>query len=91
MLILSIEDHDSQPKAQEVVFNRASSTHPASMTWRYPEPRALTKIEVSPVPFQCEEAKSVKDTQVCKPILLFLNVLFQNNNNSFFENGDCDN
>lgn len=46
------------------MFSRASSIHPASMTWRYPEPRALTKIEVSPVPFQCEEGRSIKDRQV---------------------------
>lgn len=64
LFYLISKDNDSQPKVQEIIFNRASSNQPASMTWRYPEPRALTKIEVSPVPFQCEEGKHSKDRQV---------------------------
>ncbi|XP_035210201.1 vacuolar protein sorting-associated protein 13B-like isoform X2 [Stegodyphus dumicola] len=67
------EDKDFQPKAHEIVFNRASPNQPASMTWRYPEPRALTKIHVSPVPFQCEEGKLSEDTQVLTCYLQFWN------------------
>ncbi|GFU94519.1 vacuolar protein sorting-associated protein 13B [Trichonephila clavipes] len=54
------ESQEYQPKAHEIVFNRSSANEPASMTWRYPEPRALTKIEVSPVPLQCNDEDSKK-------------------------------
>ncbi|GIY83883.1 vacuolar protein sorting-associated protein 13B [Caerostris darwini] len=50
-----VESDEYSPKPYEIVFNRFSANEPSSMTWCYPEPRTLTKIEVSPVPFQSGE------------------------------------
>ncbi len=35
------------PKPYQIVFN----DNPASLTWRYPQPRTLTRVSVFPVPF----------------------------------------
>ncbi|GBL80693.1 Vacuolar protein sorting-associated protein 13B [Araneus ventricosus] len=59
------ESHEYQPKPHEIVFSRSSANEPASMTWCYPEPRALTKIEVSPVPFQSGEEDRNKKVITC--------------------------
>ncbi len=40
------EDSTDEPKAYQIVFNNK----PAAMTWRYPQPRALTRVTVFPVP-----------------------------------------
>lgn len=58
------ESSDCQPKAHEILFGRASANKPASMTWRYPEPRAITKIEVSPVPFQNSDQEASKNVSL---------------------------
>ena len=36
-----------EPKPYQVVF----SSRPPAMTWRYPQPRTLTRVTVFPVPF----------------------------------------
>ncbi|KAF8790004.1 Vacuolar protein sorting-associated protein 13B like protein [Argiope bruennichi] len=59
------ESNEYQPKPHEIVFNRSSANEPASMTWCYPEPRALTKIEVSPVPFKSGEEERSKKVITC--------------------------
>ncbi|GIX81404.1 vacuolar protein sorting-associated protein 13B [Caerostris extrusa] len=55
-----VESDEYSPKPYEIVFNRFSANEPSSMTWCYPEPRTLTKIEVSPVPFQSGEENCIK-------------------------------
>lgn len=43
---------DGIPNPNEIVFRRPlKSGEPGVMTWRYPEPRILTRVDVYPVPF----------------------------------------
>ncbi|XP_054721396.1 LOW QUALITY PROTEIN: intermembrane lipid transfer protein VPS13B-like [Uloborus diversus] len=66
-------DQDIEPKPNEIVFCPASKNHRASMTWCYPEPRALTKVEVSPVPFQCDDGNSSSEFQIITCYLQYWN------------------
>ncbi|KAG8198573.1 hypothetical protein JTE90_026471 [Oedothorax gibbosus] len=59
------ESSDFQPRSNEILFSRATTNQPASMTWCYPEPRALTKIEVSPVPFQNGDEEQNQNVITC--------------------------
>ena len=38
------------PQPYEILFSAESNERPPSMTWRYSEPRALTALEVLPLP-----------------------------------------
>ncbi|XP_029101804.1 vacuolar protein sorting-associated protein 13B isoform X3 [Scleropages formosus] len=52
-----IQDSASQklPAAYEVVFYNETDDSPGVMLWRYPEPRALTFVRITPVPFNTTE------------------------------------
>ncbi|XP_037309384.2 intermembrane lipid transfer protein VPS13B-like isoform X2 [Pungitius pungitius] len=43
------------PAPHEVVFYRETEDSPALMLWRYPEPRVLTFVRITPVPFNTTE------------------------------------
>nr|XP_015924478.2 vacuolar protein sorting-associated protein 13B isoform X2 [Parasteatoda tepidariorum] len=64
---------ESQPKSYEIVFCHASADHPASMTWCYPEPRFLTKVDVSPVPFQTDVEDFNEESQCLSCYLQYWN------------------
>lgn len=49
------------PGPNEIVFCKENGGKPASMTWKYPQPRALTRIEIHPVPFRAASEASVRD------------------------------
>uniref|UniRef100_A0AAR2LI31 Vacuolar protein sorting 13 homolog B n=1 Tax=Pygocentrus nattereri TaxID=42514 RepID=A0AAR2LI31_PYGNA len=52
-----IQDSASQklPVAHEVVFYNETEDSPGVMMWRYPEPRVLTFVRITPVPFNTTE------------------------------------
>ncbi|XP_028837760.1 vacuolar protein sorting-associated protein 13B isoform X2 [Denticeps clupeoides] len=52
-----IQDPASQklPGAHEVVFYNETDDSPGVMLWRYPEPRVLTFVRITPVPFNTTE------------------------------------
>ncbi|XP_066525855.1 intermembrane lipid transfer protein VPS13B-like isoform X2 [Hoplias malabaricus] len=52
-----IQDSASQklPDAHEVVFYNETEDSPGVMMWRYPEPRVLTFVRITPVPFNTTE------------------------------------
>ncbi|XP_028969409.2 vacuolar protein sorting-associated protein 13B isoform X3 [Esox lucius] len=52
-----IQDTDSQklPGPYEVVFYNETEDSPGVMLWRYPEPRVLTFVRITPVPFNTTE------------------------------------
>ncbi|KAE8599301.1 hypothetical protein XENTR_v10017132 [Xenopus tropicalis] len=52
-----IQDTDAQrvPNAYEVVFYNETEDNPGMMLWRYPEPRVLTLVRITPVPFNTTE------------------------------------
>ncbi|KAG9283570.1 vacuolar protein sorting-associated protein 13B [Astyanax mexicanus] len=52
-----IQDSASQklPGPHEVVFYNETEDSPGVMMWRYPEPRVLTFIRITPVPFNTTE------------------------------------
>uniref|UniRef100_A0A670KB47 Vacuolar protein sorting 13 homolog B n=1 Tax=Podarcis muralis TaxID=64176 RepID=A0A670KB47_PODMU len=52
-----IQDTDAQklPSAYEVVFYNETEDNPGMMLWRYPEPRVLTLVRITPVPFNTTE------------------------------------
>ncbi|XP_077951726.1 intermembrane lipid transfer protein VPS13B isoform X2 [Gasterosteus aculeatus] len=52
-----IQDSASQrlPGPHEVVFYRETEDSPGVMLWRYPEPRVLTFVRITPVPFNTTE------------------------------------
>uniref|UniRef100_A0A3Q3JG19 Vacuolar protein sorting 13 homolog B n=1 Tax=Monopterus albus TaxID=43700 RepID=A0A3Q3JG19_MONAL len=43
------------PGPNEVVFCSETDDHPGAMLWRYPEPRVLTFVRITPVPFNTTE------------------------------------
>ncbi|XP_063735116.1 intermembrane lipid transfer protein VPS13B-like isoform X2 [Eleginops maclovinus] len=43
------------PGPHEVVFNSETEESPGVMLWRYPEPRVLTFIRITPIPFNTTE------------------------------------
>ncbi|KAJ8868198.1 hypothetical protein PR048_032007 [Dryococelus australis] len=51
---------DELPLPYQVAF----WADPPTMAWRYPQPRALTKVDVFPVPFQLATAKHASRDQV---------------------------
>ncbi|XP_074842974.1 intermembrane lipid transfer protein VPS13B isoform X3 [Carettochelys insculpta] len=52
-----IQDAEAQklPSAYEVVFYNETEDSPGIMLWRYPEPRVLTLVRITPVPFNTTE------------------------------------
>ncbi|XP_066547149.1 intermembrane lipid transfer protein VPS13B isoform X2 [Amia ocellicauda] len=52
-----IQDSASQkfPGTHEVVFYNETDESPGVMLWRYPEPRVLTFVRITPVPFNTTE------------------------------------
>uniref|UniRef100_A0A8C3TGB2 Vacuolar protein sorting 13 homolog B n=1 Tax=Chelydra serpentina TaxID=8475 RepID=A0A8C3TGB2_CHESE len=52
-----IQDAEAQklPSAYEVVFYNETEDTPGIMLWRYPEPRVLTLVRITPVPFNTTE------------------------------------
>ncbi|XP_041104665.1 vacuolar protein sorting-associated protein 13B-like isoform X3 [Polyodon spathula] len=52
-----IQDSESQklPGTYEVVFYNETEDNPGVMLWRYPEPRVLTFVRITPVPFNTTE------------------------------------
>ncbi|XP_034029740.1 LOW QUALITY PROTEIN: vacuolar protein sorting-associated protein 13B-like [Thalassophryne amazonica] len=52
-----IQDSKShkQPGPHEVVFYSETEDSPGVMAWRYPEPRVLTFVRITPVPFNTTE------------------------------------
>ncbi|KAM4688560.1 intermembrane lipid transfer protein VPS13B [Discoglossus pictus] len=52
-----IQDADAQklPNVYEVVFYNETDDSPGMMLWRYPEPRVLTLVRITPVPFNTTE------------------------------------
>ncbi|XP_077454297.1 intermembrane lipid transfer protein VPS13B isoform X2 [Stigmatopora argus] len=52
-----IQDSGSQkwPGPHEVVFHSETEDSPGLMLWRYPEPRVLTFVRITPVPFNTTE------------------------------------
>ncbi|XP_051791807.1 intermembrane lipid transfer protein VPS13B-like isoform X3 [Erpetoichthys calabaricus] len=52
-----IQDTGSQklPGIHEVVFYNETDDSPGMMLWRYPEPRVLTFVRITPVPFNTTE------------------------------------
>ncbi|MEQ2311046.1 hypothetical protein AMECASPLE_015573, partial [Ameca splendens] len=52
-----IQDSGSQklPGPHEVVFYSETEDNPGVMLWRYPEPRVLTFVRITPVPFNTTE------------------------------------
>jgi len=46
-----IETNNSDlPLPYQIIFSEYLSNDPPKITWRYPQPRTLTKIEMQPVP-----------------------------------------
>ncbi|KAM9198438.1 intermembrane lipid transfer protein VPS13B [Dugong dugon] len=43
------------PGVYEVLFNNETEDSPGMMLWRYPEPRVLTLVRITPVPFNTTE------------------------------------
>ena len=64
------------PGTYEVVFYNETDDSPGVMLWRYPEPRVLTFVRITPVPFNTTEDPDISTAdlgdvlQVCKPALL---------------------
>ncbi|XP_068093820.1 intermembrane lipid transfer protein VPS13B isoform X2 [Hyperolius riggenbachi] len=52
-----IQDADGKkiPSAYEVVFYNETEDSPGMMLWKYPEPRVLTLVRITPVPFNTTE------------------------------------
>ncbi|KAM9308647.1 intermembrane lipid transfer protein VPS13B [Gastrophryne carolinensis] len=52
-----IQDADAQkiPSSYEVVFYNETEDSPGMMLWKYPEPRVLTLVRITPVPFNTTE------------------------------------
>ncbi|XP_073406560.1 intermembrane lipid transfer protein VPS13B isoform X3 [Dendrobates tinctorius] len=52
-----VQDADAQkiPNAFEVVFYNETEDNPGMMLWKYPEPRVLTLVRITPVPFNTTE------------------------------------
>ncbi|CAB3369189.1 Hypothetical predicted protein [Cloeon dipterum] len=63
----------AEPQPYQILF----SDKPASMTWRYPHPRALTKVHIYPVPFEDDieeipcQLQYWSDSENCFKTLLF--------------------
>lgn len=38
------------PLPYQIYFSEHLSNNPPKITWRYPQPRTLTKVEIQPVP-----------------------------------------
>uniref|UniRef100_UPI00358FB320 intermembrane lipid transfer protein VPS13B isoform X2 n=1 Tax=Myxine glutinosa TaxID=7769 RepID=UPI00358FB320 len=53
--IPNIDGKGLLPNDQEVVFTSESEDRPATMLWRYSEPRMLTYVHIAPVPFNTTE------------------------------------
>nr|XP_040021415.1 vacuolar protein sorting-associated protein 13B-like isoform X1 [Gasterosteus aculeatus aculeatus] len=49
------ESSQRLPGPHEVVFYRETEDSPGVMLWRYPEPRVLTFVRITPVPFNTTE------------------------------------
>uniref|UniRef100_A0A2R5L9N5 Putative vacuolar protein-sorting protein n=1 Tax=Ornithodoros turicata TaxID=34597 RepID=A0A2R5L9N5_9ACAR len=47
------------PNPNEIVFCRPSEGNPGMMTWRYLEPRVLTRVDVYPVPFSTSQGDGI--------------------------------
>lgn len=43
------------PGVYEVLFYNETEDSPGMMLWRYPEPRVLTLVRITPVPFNTTE------------------------------------
>uniref|UniRef100_F6T123 Vacuolar protein sorting 13 homolog B n=1 Tax=Ornithorhynchus anatinus TaxID=9258 RepID=F6T123_ORNAN len=52
-----IQDAEPQklPGVYEVIFYNETEDNPGMMLWRYPEPRVLTLVRITPVPFNTTE------------------------------------
>uniref|UniRef100_A0A8C4PXQ0 VPS13-like middle region domain-containing protein n=1 Tax=Eptatretus burgeri TaxID=7764 RepID=A0A8C4PXQ0_EPTBU len=53
--IPNIDGKSPLPNTKEVVFTSESEDRPATMLWRYTEPRMLTYVHIAPVPFNTTE------------------------------------
>lgn len=66
------------PGAHEVVFYNETDDSPGVMMWRYPEPRVLTFVRITPVPFNTTEDPDISTAdlgdvlQVGAPIVIHL-------------------
>lgn len=60
------------PGAYEVLFCSETDESPGMMLWRYPEPRVLTLVRITPVPFNTTEDPDISTAdlgdvlQVCR-------------------------
>lgn len=50
-----IIDSEKLPGVHEVMFFNETEDSPGVMMWRYPEPRILTFVRITPVPFNTTE------------------------------------
>lgn len=48
-------DSEKLPGVHEVMFFNETEESPGVMMWRYPEPRILTFVRITPVPFNTTE------------------------------------
>ena len=53
------------PNAGEVRFHSCADSNTATMTWRYSEPRVISKLRVNPVPFTSSQEFDDEDLKVC--------------------------
>lgn len=49
--VLCVSAGQKLPSAHEVVFWKETEDSPGVMLWRYPEPRIITFLRITPVPF----------------------------------------
>ncbi|TSK20268.1 Vacuolar protein sorting-associated protein 13B [Bagarius yarrelli] len=52
---IQISDSQKLPSVHEVMFYNETEDSPGVMMWRYPEPRILTFVRITPVPFNTTE------------------------------------
>ncbi|ELT92184.1 hypothetical protein CAPTEDRAFT_228271 [Capitella teleta] len=77
---------DELPQPEQIMFGFDYDTGSASMSWCYPEPRVLTRLTVTPVPFTIPrpmEAEFVDETFKVPCTLQYYNLLTRSYENYF--------
>lgn len=67
-------DAQKIPSAYEVVFYNETEDSPGMMLWKYPEPRVLTLVRITPVPFNTTEDPDISTADLGDVLQVSLHV-----------------
>lgn len=66
------------PGVYEVLFYNETEDSPGMMLWRYPEPRVLTLVHITPVPFNTTEDPDISTADLGDMLQVWNGSSFQN-------------